>query len=262
MKKLVYTVVLGFATISASAQTFLSTPLSQFTFLNSPFYFEMDVSGVSPASFSTNGFKVTLNVDCPATGNLVIQLISPDGSAQVLHSGSGYTGDDFTNTVFSTDGVITTVQGTPPYTDTFLPYGFEPFYAFTSTTPTPVNGTWKLKIDNNPNTGFEPAATLLNWKLTFNNNNTIVNAPTTVLNVGESFQDFVASPNPAIDMLLVKSISGNAGLVSVFDAAGRIMLQQELSGNRLVDVSSLPTGIYTIKLVSHQGVHCTRFTKQ
>ena len=79
---------------------------------------------------------------------------------------------------------------------------------------------------------------------------------------GLELSDIVVFPNPATNTLSVKSISGNTGTVSLYDAAGRLIVQQDLNGNGLVDVSSFTSGVYMVELLSHQGVHRTRFVKQ
>jgi hypothetical protein len=69
-------------------------------------------------------------------------------------------------------------------------------------------------------------------------------------------------PNPVEDILTVQT-NNNFGLVryEIFDINGRVTLGQTLLNNQ-VNVSSLSTGIYTIKIVSDSNVVSRKFYKK
>jgi PKD repeat protein len=74
--------------------------------------------------------------------------------------------------------------------------------------------------------------------------------------------DIAVYPNPATNSLQVKSISGANGLVKIFDALGRLMIEQTINQNDLVDVSEWSNGVYTVEFTSDNKVSRTRFYKQ
>lgn len=79
--------------------------------------------------------------------------------------------------------------------------------------------------------------------------------PSTIVNVQEiSSADFSVYPNPASDLIKVnlKKETNNAS-VSIIDAAGRIVLSQELNAQfNEIDIASLEQGIYIVR-VSNAG---------
>lgn len=71
--------------------------------------------------------------------------------------------------------------------------------------------------------------------------------------------DFISIfPNPATDKLMIQSDDGTIEKVSVFDARGRLLVQQ-ISGQ--VDVSTLSKGIFYLKINTKQGVIGRSFIK-
>ena len=58
-------------------------------------------------------------------------------------------------------------------------------------------------------------------------------------------------PNPAQDVLMVEAVPG--GVLRLFDAQGRKVLEQQLQGNTRVDVSALASGTYTVDLLDANG---------
>jgi subtilisin-like proprotein convertase family protein len=88
-----------------------------------------------------------LTIDYPATGDLKISLVAPDGSSILLFNrrpsgpGSGDTGLGFGPVVFDDSVTEVLAQGQAPFEGTFRPE--EPLGGFKGRSP---NGTWKLVI--------------------------------------------------------------------------------------------------------------------
>lgn len=100
-------------------------------------------------SCSTAAGSTTVGLDHTFVGDLVISLVSPQGTVVLLSGNRGSQGNNLCNTVFS-DGAaasITTVtSGQAPFTGTFSPES--PLAAFNGQNP---NGTWFLRVLDNAN---------------------------------------------------------------------------------------------------------------
>jgi len=83
--------------------------------------------------------SLTLNLTHTWVEDLDITLQAPNGSSIILSSDNGSSGDNYTNTVFSTSGTAITL-GIAPFTGTFTPE--EPFSNLTGS----ADGTWTLSI--------------------------------------------------------------------------------------------------------------------
>ena len=69
-------------------------------------------------------------------------------------------------------------------------------------------------------------------------------------------------PNPAASFLMLESSAVVMQDISVFDAAGRTVLQQRVDGaESKLDISSLTPGVYLLKVRSANGTAAYRFTK-
>ncbi len=99
--------------------------------------------------------------------DLIIRLVGPDGRYLTLSNRQGGSGNDFTNTVFSSSAGTAISSGNPPFTGTFKPdtsvTATAAFCVFHGLNP---NGAWQLYVANNTpvDTGM-----LNNWNITFNN---------------------------------------------------------------------------------------------
>lgn len=78
-------------------------------------------AGGIPAGAVVNSISVTFNIAHLNVGDLVINLKAPNGNVLNLANRDGGTGDNFTNTVVSSTGVVTVSTGTAPFTATFSP---------------------------------------------------------------------------------------------------------------------------------------------
>ena len=102
--------------------------------------------------------SVTLNITHTWDSDMSISLVAPNGSVIDLSSGNGGSGDNYTNTVFSTSGTAITA-GTVPFTGTYTPE-----QAFSNLTGS-ADGVWKLQIYD---AASGDVGTLTNWSLNFN----------------------------------------------------------------------------------------------
>lgn len=111
----------------------------------------LSVSGV-PAGAVVTGFSVNYNMTHTWDGDMVVNLSAPNGNTINLVNHRGSSGDNFVNTVFSSDATTAISAGSAPFTGTFIPdgvYGVGPS-AFISNVSdlaslysTP-NGSWTL----------------------------------------------------------------------------------------------------------------------
>jgi subtilisin-like proprotein convertase family protein len=124
--------------------------------------------------------QVCININHTYVSDLNIFLQAPNGVILSLSSDDGNAGDNYTNTCFTgTAGNIIGSGGNnaAPFNGTYAPDGPGGFIVFNGT---PVNGIWRLWIGDDTNID---AGTLLNWSITFANQNTYTYAwsPTTNL---------------------------------------------------------------------------------
>lgn len=131
----------------------------------------ISVSGI-PGTVGTQLLSVCLNITHGWDGDVSISLRCPSGTTIDLSSNNGGSGDNYTNTCFSTAGTAITA-GTAAFTGTFTPE-----QALSLLSGCTVNGTWSLIVKDN---AASDVGTLLNWTLTFSNSLTYTWAPTTGL---------------------------------------------------------------------------------
>ena len=130
-----------------------------------PAYFHLPVTGVTPPAMDTvYGLEsVEINIAHTWDEDLLVELISPNGTVIILTDGIGGSLNNYTQTVFTDDANLSIFAGTPPYTGNFRPMeniGYQ-------NTGQPANGTWDLRITDKF-TG--DAGTLLNWTIIFSSN--------------------------------------------------------------------------------------------
>ncbi len=98
------------------------------------------VSGV-PAGEVIGDVNVGLTIDHTWDGDLILTLISPEGTRVTLSDQNGFFNDNYTNTIFDDDAPISIVAGVPPYTGPHRPQS--PLAALIGEDP---NGTWQLEV--------------------------------------------------------------------------------------------------------------------
>jgi heat shock protein HslJ len=72
---------------------------------------------------------------------------------------------------------------------------------------------------------------------------------------------FSLYPNPTIDIISVET-SEKLNTIAILDTTGRIVLENKAITNNTINVSSLKTGVYFIKIFTLQGSAVKRFIKQ
>ena len=128
------------STSSVGPKTFennTDTPIPDLTTIT------VDVDAADAVS-SISKVTVTINLDHTYVGDLIISLISPDGTTIRLTNRNGSWGENFTNTVFDDDASasITSISASDaPFTGTYRPV--DPLSTFNTEDP---NGTWTLSI--------------------------------------------------------------------------------------------------------------------
>lgn len=82
--------------------------------------------------------------------------------------------------------------------------------------------------------------------------------------IHETLQEhFFLSPNPVYDQLVIHSdASADSYLLEIFNPAGRLMIRKELRGTQSLDLSEIPSGLYTVVLTTAVGrQQASRFVK-
>ncbi|MDR0699378.1 MAG: T9SS type A sorting domain-containing protein [Tannerella sp.] len=75
--------------------------------------------------------------------------------------------------------------------------------------------------------------------------------------------DVVIYPNPVDDVLYVRYENSAPEKAEIFDAKGRLLLQQKITGQpEAIQVSSLPAGVYVLKLTGKNNVKNIKFIKE
>jgi len=70
------------------------------------------------------------------------------------------------------------------------------------------------------------------------------------------------SPNPVRDKLFITS-TYSIEKVEIYDFSGKlIMVNSQLSNENAINISSLPKGIYLVKVYAHQGIIAKKFVKE
>ncbi len=126
--------------------------------------FPLTVSGVGTIDGTFGLATVTVNIKHAFVGDLIVKLVSPDGTTVLLSDRNGGSGQNYTNTVFTGDPTVTATiaAGTAPFSGTFLP---EQKIGLVNNGQN-ADGVWTLCIQDASATKI---GRLSNWSLTFNN---------------------------------------------------------------------------------------------
>jgi len=110
-----------------------------------------------PAGAVITNVTVNLNITHTWDSDVSIFLTAPNGTQIDLSSGNGGSGDNYTNTTFSSSAATNITAGAAPFTGTFLPEGSLPsLYSV-------ANGNWTLFARDG---AAGDVGTLVNWSLT------------------------------------------------------------------------------------------------
>ncbi len=141
-----------------------------------------------PAGATVTGIAVTVNMSHTWVSDMQINLKAPNGNILNLFNGQGGSGDNLTNTVFSSAGGPNISTGAPPFTGTFSPFatigagptGFISNVATFSSLFSVGNGDWVLAM-RDQFSGDVP--TLISWsvRITYTTTPAFVWSPTTNL---------------------------------------------------------------------------------
>ncbi|MBI3520963.1 MAG: gliding motility-associated C-terminal domain-containing protein [Bacteroidetes bacterium] len=193
------------ATLTVSAgptQTFSNTssytiPDGSATGVSSP----ITVSGI-PGNAGSSLISINVNITHAYDSDLDLYLVSPCGYTIALSQANGGSGDNYTNTTFSTSGT-SIYAGTAPFTGTFRPE--DPLYALSGCAS---NGTWRLfvKDDYTPDQG-----TITSWSMSFTDKNTYSWSPSSSLSASTG-TNVIATPS--VTTVYSVTASTNAGCVS------------------------------------------------
>ncbi len=108
--------------------------------------------------FIVTALKVEVNIEHTWDSDLILKLISPDGTTEVeLSSENGDDEDNYTNTIFDDFATESITSGSAPFTGTFKPQ--EPLSNFNGLSS---KGNWTLSIED---TVSEDGGQLLDWTI-------------------------------------------------------------------------------------------------
>jgi gliding motility-associated-like protein len=122
--------------------------------------YPITVSGIAPTSETFGLAAVSLDIDHSWTSDLNIYLIAPDGFRFKISLANGGSGQNYKNTVFTTEATTKIEDADAPFTGTFIPQDNLNYLNKTKNT----NGVWKLAITD---TYIGNSGTLNNWSLRF-----------------------------------------------------------------------------------------------
>ncbi len=96
---------------------------------------------VVPDSYSIKDVNVVLNIEHTYVSDLIVYLISPNGTRVELFSGVGSSGDNFEGTILDDDADILINDGEAPFTGSYQPEGN--LLDFFGSNP---HGVWQLEV--------------------------------------------------------------------------------------------------------------------
>jgi subtilisin-like proprotein convertase family protein len=109
-----------------------------------------------PAGATITGISVNMSATHTWNSDLDIYLIGANGTQIELSTDNGGSGDNYTNTTFSSGGSALITTGLSPFTGTFLPEGnFTTLYSV-------ANGNWTIKLADDTGGDF---GVLQNWSI-------------------------------------------------------------------------------------------------
>lgn len=200
---------------------------------------------------------ILIDITHPTTEELRIILISPDNVSTMLSDRNGEDGDNYTQTIFDDDAMLSIKEGSAPFTGRFLPE-----ISFDSYLNKPIKGQWRLRIVESgiPNSGM-----LNQWCLHFLYEDLTIGTSNLSLN-NETFlqQNY---PNPANAATNIKFRLPEASNVSLIisDYLGRevrtLASGKYQAGNHMIvtSVADLKPGNYLYTLKCDQYTETRQF---
>jgi hypothetical protein len=91
-----------------------------------------------------------------------------------------------------------------------------------------------------------------------------INGGTAIHNVNGEILDFTLFPNPATNLLQLKSEDLKISNVIITDISGRVMTKKAVGLNEEIklDIATLPKGMYFLKIDTDKGIASSKFIKQ
>lgn len=108
--------------------------------------------------------SVTVNITHTWDSELIVYLTNPCGNSIKLINANGGSGDNFTNTIFSSTATAALSTGTAPFTGTFIPA--DGSAAWTTFLSCATVGAWTLTVGDK---GSGDLGTLQSWSMNFTN---------------------------------------------------------------------------------------------
>ena len=88
----------------------------------------------------------------------------------------------------------------------------------------------------------------------FLDNIDVVTATTGIKEVTDSKNQVFVYPNPTSGSFVIQPVSSAKQTMQLHDVHGRLVLSQTINGKTTIDTSFLNEGVYTISLISNEGV--------
>jgi hypothetical protein len=108
-----------------------------------------------------------------------------------------------------------------------------------------------------PITAFHNVLTrIYGWNITDGGQCEILNA----LETAPSNTTIFLQPNPAKEQFYIKGLKEKT-LLRCYDLRGSLLLEKEYTSGSAVDISTWTSGLYTIQLISSQGIQTKRIVK-
>ncbi len=153
---------------------------------------------------------VHLNLNHTFDGDLIISLVSPNGTVIVLSNANGGDGDDYTDTIFDDQAATAITAGSPPFTGRFQPQN-----ALAGLKSESKSGIWKLRVED---TAGNDIGNVLGWSLDLQTQN--CSATTTISPPSLDFGTQSLGSTGAIQLVTLQNISGSAATISTIALTG------------------------------------------
>jgi subtilisin-like proprotein convertase family protein len=197
-----------------------------------------------------NVLDVNVNLDITHTwdGDLDIYLIGPNAAQVMLSTDNGGSGNNYTNTTFDDEALISITQGSPPFTGSFRPE-----QPLSNLDNIPIAGNWILKIYDD---GYSDIGTLNSWCLTVQHS--IISSIAGTNNYPDKFALYQNFPNPFNPRTKIRFDLPKTSKVKlvVFDILGREVTSLidgvlEIGSHEvIVDGSTLTSGVYFYEIIA------------
>jgi gliding motility-associated-like protein len=134
-----------------------------------PYSSPLLVNSLNPATI-TNAVNdivsICLDIKTDYVGDLDIFLRAPNNQQLMLSTGNGGSGDNYTNTCFTTTSISPITAGTAPFTGNYRPEG-----NWSALNGAPINGNWNLRVSDAQ--GINAMGQVNWWSITFKSQNNL-----------------------------------------------------------------------------------------